>query len=185
MGSVASRAERQATDRLLLGDHAPGNWRHWALGSSPQLEWGLCSGKYSGFRRNEIPPHSSDIQILFLHPISLKTFTLDAELRQYYWTPSILFMCSLILLLQDYISSRIGRWVSTLDIYYRYYLVFTVTRAAVDTRPHFTRLWSGLSMKYESYCHLSQHTIHWLLMAQSHLADTTKFHIFPLDMNMW
>ena len=96
-----------------------------------------------------------------------------------------IFMCSLILLLQDYISSRIGGWVSTLDIYYRYYLVSTITRAAVDTRPHFTRLWSGLSMKYESYCHLSQHTIHWLLMAQSHLADTTKFHIFPLDMNMW
>ena len=51
-----------------------------------------------------------------------------------------------------------------LDIYTIYYLVFTVTRAAVDTRSHFTRLWSGLSMKYESYCHLSQHWQHcsWL-----------------------
>ena len=38
MGSVASRAERQATDRLLLGDHALGNWRQWAVGSSPQLD---------------------------------------------------------------------------------------------------------------------------------------------------
>ena len=183
MGSVASRAERQATDRLLLGDHAPGNWRHWALGSSPQLEWGLCSEKYSGFRRNEIPPHSLDIQILFLS--RWKPLHFGCRVKTILLDTFYIFMCSLILLLQDYISSRIGGWVSTLDIYYRYYLVFTVTRAAVDTRPHFTRLWSGLSMKYESYCHLSQHTIHWLLMAQSHLADTTKFHIFPLDMNMW
>ena len=146
MGSVASRAERQATDRLLLGDHAPGNWRHWALGSSPQLEWGLCSGKYSGFRRNEIPPHSLDIQIL-----AENLYTLDAELRQYYWTPSILFMCSLILLLQDYISSRIGRWVSTLDTY----LILSSVHSNEGSRWHAATLHTTLIR--------SQHEI-WVLL---------------------
>ena len=90
--------------RLETGDTG-----HWAAAPSWSEVCALKNIQDSGEMRNDIPPHSSDIQILFLHPISLKTFTLDAELRQYYWTPSILFMCSLILLLQDYISSRIGR----------------------------------------------------------------------------
>ena len=98
-------------------------------------------------------------------PILLETFT--------FWMQNddnitghllYLFMCSLLLIYCKITLVLVSEDEYLLDIYTIYYLVFTVTRAAVDTRSHFTRLWSGLSMKYESYCHLSQHWQHcsWL-----------------------
>ena len=106
MGSVASRAERQATDRLLLGDHALGNWRQWAVGSSPQLDE-VCA-----------PENIQDSGEMKFHltlyydfvPILLETFTFGMQNDDNIIGHLLyLFMCSLLLLLQDYISSRIGR----------------------------------------------------------------------------